>query len=253
MIGRVAHIWRHPLKSHGREMMQSVTLETGKTIPFDRHWAVAHERHHFDLENPAWVPCGNFARGAKNPAIMAINSKLDETSGQLTLSHPNRPDLTFAPDNAADQQKFLNWIAPLEKPDSLIPRAIVKAPDRGMTDTDYPSISINSLSSLKALEAVANAPVDATRFRGNIWIDGSEPWAEFDLIGQEIQIGEARLKVVERIVRCKATQANPATGERDLATLDLLQDNWGHKDFGIYAQVIKGGMMEIGNALKVIS
>jgi uncharacterized protein len=43
MTGRLAHIVRHPIKSHGREEMGRVTLTAGACLPYDRHWAVAHD------------------------------------------------------------------------------------------------------------------------------------------------------------------------------------------------------------------
>jgi uncharacterized protein YcbX len=43
MTARLAQIWRHPIKGHGREALPAVTLSAGATLPFDRAWAVAHE------------------------------------------------------------------------------------------------------------------------------------------------------------------------------------------------------------------
>ena len=57
------------------------------------------------------------------------------------------------------------------------------------------------------------------RFRGNVWLDGLEPWAEFDLVGRDIRVGAATLRVRERITRCKATTVNPETGRIDADTL----------------------------------
>ena len=54
------------------------------------------------------------------------------------------------------------------------------------------------------------------RFRGNLYVDGWPAWHEFDLLGQTLAIGDARLKVVKRIVRCAATNVDPDTGIRDL-------------------------------------
>ena len=71
MTGRLAHIYRHPIKGHGREALASVRLSTGACLPFDRHWAVAHEAARLE---PGWNPCVNFARGAKAPELMAIAS-----------------------------------------------------------------------------------------------------------------------------------------------------------------------------------
>jgi hypothetical protein len=42
--------------------------------------------------------------------------------------------------------------------------------------------------------------------------------------------------------------ANPETGARDVDTLMHLRDGWGHQDFGVYAEVIEGGPIVVGDA-----
>jgi uncharacterized protein len=84
-------------------------------------------------------------------------------------------------------------------------------------------------------------PLSMHRFRGNIWVDGWAPWSELDLIGQEITIGTARLRVEEPIGRCRATGANPETGVQDADTMGALEAGYGHTDFGVFARVIEGG------------
>lgn len=41
MTAAVTEIWRHPIKSHDRESLPSVTLEAGQAMPLDRLRAVA--------------------------------------------------------------------------------------------------------------------------------------------------------------------------------------------------------------------
>ena len=43
MTPKVTQLWRHPVKSHGREALERVTLTAGETLPWDRLWAVAHD------------------------------------------------------------------------------------------------------------------------------------------------------------------------------------------------------------------
>jgi len=248
---KVAQIWRHPIKSHGREALDQVTLTAGQTMPFDRAWAIAHEAARIDQNDPTWAPCANFSRGSKTPALMAIEARLNETTNEITLTHPDRPSLTINPDAAAGADALIQWVKPLCAPDRAQPDAVYKVPGRGMTDSDFASVSLNSLSSLADLSEKARHPVSALRFRGNIWIEGAEPWAELDWVGQDIQIGDARLKVVERTERCLATTANPETGLRDLDLLKILNDTWGHQDFGVRAQVITSGSLKIGDQVSV--
>ena len=248
MTGTLAHICRHPIKSHGHEDLASVRLSVGQAVPFDRHWAVAHDAAKLVA---GWNPCVNFARGAKAPALMAISAHLDETSGAVTLSHPDKPDLNFRPDDAGDLAQFLDWVRDLNPADRAQPVQIVKA-GIAMTDTDFPSVSIFGLASNSALSAGMGQDLSPFRWRGNLWIDGLTPWAEFDWVGHDVQIGGAVLHVQERIVRCKATSANPATGLIDADTLGALKTEFGHQDFGVYARVISGGLVALGDKVSVL-
>lgn len=40
---QVTALNRHPLKAHGRETVERVTLRAGQSMPYDRLWAVAHD------------------------------------------------------------------------------------------------------------------------------------------------------------------------------------------------------------------
>ena len=244
MTLRLARICRHPIKAHGREDLGSVLLSAGACLPWDRHWAVAHEAA--KLGDGGWVPCANFARGAKVPGLMAITSALDEQSGAVTLRHPELGALTFRPDDAADFAAFLSWIAPLVPADRARPARIVSA-GRGMTDSDFPSVSILSLASLADLSARMGQPLSADRWRGNLWLDGAAPWAEWDWIGRTLHIGQAELRIEERITRCRATSANPETGRIDADTPGGLDAAFGHQDFGLYAVVTRGGTISLGD------
>jgi uncharacterized protein YcbX len=242
----LAHICRHPIKAHGREELASVLLSAGECLPFDRHWAVAHEAAKL---RDGWNPCVNFARGAKAPALMAITSTLE--GDRLTLRHPDRPDLTFRPDDPADLPAFLAWVGPLNPPERAQPAAIVKA-GRGMTDSDFPSVAILSLASLRELSGHMGRDLSIHRWRGNLWLEGMEPFAEFGLIGQSLRIGDAVLRIEERITRCRATMADPDTGHISGDTLAGLQAAYGHQDFGVYATVTNGGTIALNDVVELL-
>lgn len=246
MTARLTEIWRHPIKAHGREALDRVTLAAGATLPWDRTWAVAHEASRAD--GSGWAQCAEFTRGAKSPSLMAIESRLDETTETVTLRHPERPTLRFRPDTEA--AAFLDWVRPLMPEGRAAPARIVRAPDRGMTDTDYPSISLCSHASHRAVEQRHGRPLSRHRWRGNLWIEGLAPWEEFDLVGQKIRVGGAVLRVVERTGRCTATTANPDTGRVDADTLALLR-TWGHEDFAVYAEVMESGEIAAGDTVTV--
>ena len=248
MTARVAALWRHPIKGHGRDALEAVTLTKGQTMPWDRRWAVAHEMAKAD--ETAWSPCANFSRGAKVPALMAINTRCDQASGRVTLTHPDRPDLTFEPDREAD--RFLDWVRPLMPANRAQSTRIVRVKGRGMTDTDYPSISLLNLASNDTMTQTMQQEISPLRWRGNIHMSGLDPWVEFDWIGKTVRLGEAELTIREPIVRCLATTANPDTGERDADTLAALKTHFGHQNFGVYAEVTRSGDITLGDPIEVL-
>jgi len=244
MTGHVTDIWRHPIKSHGREQLDTVALEAGKTIPFDRLWAVAHERSKVD--GSTWAPCGNFCRVAKIPALMAISATFDQDSQIVTLVHPDLESLSFNPDT--DAESFVNWVKPLVPEDAVQPARLVRAFANAFTDSDFPSVTLCNHASHRAVEQRVGKPLSRNRWRGNIWIEGLAPWEEFDWEGKQVQIGDVLLLVRERTDRCKSTHANPDTGHRDADLLSAL-DSWGHQDFSVRAEVIKGGAISINDGV----
>ena len=90
-------------------------------------------------------------------------------------------------------------------------------------------------------------PLGIERWRGNIWLEGLEPYRERDLIGQVLTIGGVELRVTETIGRCPATSADPNTGRIDIDMPAALDAQFGHRDFGIYAEVVTGGEIALGD------
>lgn len=243
MTATLTEIWRHPIKSHGREPLETVTLDAGKAMPMDRVWAVAHERS--DADGHAWVSCGHFCRVAKLPTLMAITATYDTATGDITLRHPDAQDLTFDPET--DSARFIGWVGALiPDGDALRPARLVKAQSQAFTDSDFPSVTLCNHASHRAVEQRLGRPLSHLRWRGNLWIDGLAPWEEFDWDNREIRIGNVVLRVRERTDRCKSTHSNPETGIRDADVLGAL-DSWGHQDFSVRAEVISGGPLSIGD------
>ena len=148
MTGRVAHIFRHPIKSHGREALETVTLTAGQTMPWDRTWGVLHEAAKTD--GTAWAPCVNFSRGSKAPGLMGINAHLDEVTELVTLSHADRPEITLHPERDADA--LIEWARPLMPEGRAASARVARLHDRGFTDSDFASITLCNLASHRAVE-----------------------------------------------------------------------------------------------------
>lgn len=248
----VSALFRHPIKSHGREAIDKVRLTAGETMPWDRTWAVTHEATKFDPDSPQWVSCQNFMLGSRTPGLNGIWAKLDEDDRALTLTHQDLDPLTIQPDLPEDVARFLAWVAPLCPENRATPLNVVTLDGRGVTDTDYPSISIMNTASHAAVADALGTPITRERWRGNIWLDDVAAWAEFGWIGRDIRVGTAIMRLREPIRRCATTNTNPVTGKRDTQTLNVLNSEFGHQDFGIYAEVITSGDIMLGDTAEVI-
>ncbi|RED14374.1 MOSC domain-containing protein [Pontivivens insulae] len=241
----VSNLWRYPVKGVGTEPLGSVVLREGQCLPGDRAFAIAQDGA---TTNGEWAPCMNFVRGAKAGTLMAIEA---QSAGEsLTFTHPDRPALTVQ--LPADGQALIDWIAPLYPENRPAPVRVVTATEQGMTDAPFPSISILSNTSRTILSQRAGRPLDQRRFRGNIWLDGMDPWQEWEWIGKNLRIGGAVLEVRERNTRCRATHADPMTGKDDVNVLSVLEQGWDHRDFGVYAVCVQGGEIAVGDVVTVL-
>lgn len=248
-MGVVANLWRHPIKGVGREQLASVNLHTGRCMPMDRHWAIAHETAKVDYENPQWARCINFARAARGYELMAVTSDYDDQTGLITLTHPKLETLVVDPETDGDT--LVNWVAQISNPDRAMPARLFKA-DRGMTDSAAQTLSIHATATLDDLSKTMGQKLDQRRFRGNIWLDGVPAWGEFDWLGKSIRIGTAEFEITKPIERCMATTVNPDTGVSDADTLGTLNKTYGHQDFGVFAVVTKSGVVNTGDKAEII-
>jgi uncharacterized protein len=90
------------------------------------------------------------------------------------------------------------------------------------------------------------------RFRANVYVEGLGAWGEFDLLGRQVKLGGATLEITKRIDRCAATDVDPSTGMRDMRMVALLEQNFGHNECGVYARILEGGAIQIGDNLTPI-
>lgn len=245
MTWALDQIWRYPIKGIGAERLRAIDLTPSLPLPLDRAWAMLEDGGD---ASDGWRSCRNFLRGAKGPSLMAITCRVD--GDLIHLSHPDRPDISTAPE-AIDAALF-EWLAPIYPAERPKAAALVKSPPEGMADVSFASVSVLNPSSLRALGQKLDQDLDRRRFRGNLWIEGLAPWEEFDLVGKNLTIGDTTLEVMETITRCRATEANPQTGQRDANTLKALQDGWGHQDFGVNAMVRIGGQIKVGDTVSTL-
>ncbi len=247
---RVEHIYRYPVKGLTAEALEDVRLTPGQCLPHDRRFALAQGDSPFDLAAPGWMPKRHFGCLAVNARLALLHSAFDPRTGQLAIRPPEGPPLVADTRTEAGRAVLGEYLTRFLGAEARGTPRFVEAPGHNFTDVSAKCVSIIGLASLHALEQAVETRLDPLRFRANVYVSGGRPWSEFELIGQEIQLGGARLRVFKRIVRCPATEVNPDTAARDATPPQWLRQHFGHADLGVYAEVLEGGRLAVGDALE---
>jgi uncharacterized protein YcbX len=247
---RIDAIYRYPVKGLSQQALPHTQLSIGATLPADRLYAIENGPSSFDPAAPAYFPKQRFLMLMRNERLAALHTDYDEANHTLSIQSegraPARGDLRSKDGRLAIEAFFRRFM-----PKELYgPPKVLFGEGHSFSDVARKVVSIVNLASVAAVENAAGSPVHPLRFRGNIYVAGWPAWHEFDLLGAEIAIGaNARLNVVKRIQRCAATEVDPETGIRDLPIPRTLMDNFGHADCGIYAEVIAGGDVAVGDPI----
>jgi uncharacterized protein len=248
MTATIQSIYRYPVKGLSPERLPGVRLEPGRTLPADRMYAIENGPSRFDPAAPSYLPKTCFLMLMKNERLAALDTRYDDDTRVLTIHGEGRElargDLS-AKEGRLAIEAFLRRFMPAELRG---PPKVLAAPGHSFSDVAAKVVSIINLASVAAIETLVGVPVNPLRFRGNLHVAGWPAWHEFDLVGREIAVGSARLKVTKRIVRCAATNVDPDTGIRDLAIPATLMKTLDHMDCGVYTQVIAGGDVAPGDA-----
>jgi uncharacterized protein YcbX len=252
MTARIQSIYRYPVKGLTPEPLPAVTLAPGQTLPADRLYAIENGASGFDPAAPQYFPKQRFLMLMRNERLAALDTHYDAASRTLTIrlngAEAARGNLHTAEGRAAIEDFFTRYSAGELRG---APKVLL-GEGHSFSDVAAKVVSIINLASVAAVESAAGAPVDPLRFRGNLHVEGWKAWQEFDLLGQTLAVGDVRLKVVKRIVRCAATNVEPRTGIRDLEIPKTLMRSFGHMDCGVYAEVTDGGTVGVGDQLRAV-
>jgi uncharacterized protein YcbX len=256
MAVTIAALYRYPVKGLSAEPLTRVVLAPRECLPQDRRFALALAATRFDPQRPQWLAKIHFAMLMRDEKLAQLHTRFDATSGLFTAEHDGRIVLCetiTAPEGRRHIGAFFTEFLG-DAVDG--PLRVVEAPGHAFADArPKPNasadkyVSLINLASLRALERAMAAPVAPLRFRANLYFDGAPEWAELDWLGRDIRVGAARLRGVAAITRCAATEVNPDTAERDLDIPGTLQRRFGHNLMGIYAEVLGGGEIGIGDAI----
>jgi uncharacterized protein len=257
----IRQLFTYPIKGLTPQPQKSVYLKQGHGIPGDRAFALMYE----DCTNPEnsqtnninipWMKKQNFAMQNDWAGLAALDCSYNPSRGDLTIKHQQVKLLTANTNTSQGRDLigsfFTGYLA------AISPSKTARHPQKSTlrlvgeyNTTRYPDreavhISLISQATLNHLTELAGQYIDVRRFRPNIVIDGVEAWEEFNLVGQELQLGSSRIAIASRINRCLNIEVNPETGQRDIPLLSLLQNNFQHVQTGVLATVVVEGEIAI--------
>lgn len=245
----IRDLFRYPVKGLSPERLGSVTMTAGQGFPDDRRFAIAHGGAGIDVCRPCWMPKRAFLALDSLPALAALSSRWDASSGRLEIRDRGRLVAAGRLGDADERrvlEDFFNAFAGSAARGGV---RILESRGFSFTDAEAPLVSIVSHASIVELERSIGQAIDARRWRANIVIDAACAWAETTWVGKTLAIGQVRMRVVEPILRCAATCANPDSGERDINLPRWLARKHGEAVFGVYAEVLVGGSVNAGAQL----
>jgi hypothetical protein len=250
---RLARLYRYPVKGLSPEALETAELPADGYFPCDRLFALENGPSGFDPAAPEHQPKIKFLMLMKNGALAGLATRYDDGSGVLTLSQDGREVARGNLRTLEGRTEIEGFLADYLSAEEIRGRVRLLAAPDGFRFTDSKSgfVSLINLASVAAIEAAQGAAVDPLRFRGNLYVEGVDAWAEADWPGKRLRVGEAVLSVLKMTDRCAATGVEPGTGRRDMDLVQTIRKAFGHIDCGVYARVEQGGRIRRGDVVRV--
>jgi uncharacterized protein len=247
----ISGLYRYPVKGLSPEPLHEANLVQDGHFPGDRLFVIENGPSGFDPAAAEHLPKIRFLMLMRNARLAKLKSRFDDATGVLTLSQGGSVvtsgDLSTEKGREGIAQFMARWCTD----EMRGPAKVLSAPPGyRFMDSRSGFVSLIDLASVSAIASAASrAQLDPLRFRANIYVTGLGAWGEFNLIGQRVTLGEAELEITKRIDRCAATDVDPSTGMRDMQMVELLEQNFGHHDCGVYARVVRSGRVATGDVL----
>jgi uncharacterized protein len=280
--GKVDGLYRHACKGLSADRLETVRLQPGETFPDDRIYALlkvddANKPSKFDPDHPEWLHKENFLCAFSAPELMAQfeshynhhtkrlslypRSAATATDEATTTDQPPPPLLdSIDMSTPAGRQALADFFTK----QSGVPVACVTATDAqkhqfGNTSSgwkqknDTRTVHIVNAATVRALSKAIGKPLNPTRFRPNVVLDGIPAWSEFEWVTDDkpIQLGTAILQVIARTVRCDGVSIDPLDQENVLDIPKCLIEHFPEHGpyLGVYAVVEEGGDISIGDSV----
>ena len=234
IVGRVAALWRFPVKSMAGEPLAAADLGwTG--IRGDRQYAFLR---HGSLSRFPW-----FTGRDANGLLLYRAAYRDPADPKLSPIDVTTPEGdTLALDNAELRARLAG--------EGGMAVDLVRS---GRSFFDAMPVSIVTTATHRELDATSGDTVDPRRFRINIVIDSDlreGDWAERMVAFGDDAAAGPRMIVHYPIDRCVMVTIDPDTAIRTPAVLKTVVRDFGNR-IGIYASAARPGIIRIGDAVRL--
>lgn len=246
-IGRVAEVWRYPVKSMAGEAVNAGFLGFAGVYG-DRVYAFRKQGGHTGFP---------FMTAREQAAMLLMRPRFRDPVAMaappdLAAAASLGPGITplYAPEaaHALDVETPEGETLAIDSPAlaARVGAALLPRSERGLTDCR--PLSLISLATIAQLAAETGRALDARRFRANLYLDlAGGGFAEDALIGRRIRLGDkAEAMLLEADPRCKMITLDPDTAEADPAILRQVAKAHGG-NAGVYAAVLVEGMVRPGD------
>ena len=258
-MNKIKSIVRYPIKGLSGENLENITLEKNQVLPGDREFAFARSYVTYEENNPMYLRKTNFLALVREEKLAKLDTKFDPKTRELTINLDNKVvinEILLKEGNIKKVETFFQNYLNLgidNKPKLVKGIKVEKNNNLIHSFSDIPdkAVSIINLNTINELEKNIGKNINPSRFRANFLIDKGNPWEEFNWIGKKVSVGECVLEVFKKKQRCAATNVNPENAIRDINIPNEINTHYGHLDLGVYARVIKTGLVSISDKLYI--
>ena len=250
---QVDELWHFPVKGIGGNQMPLAKLQQGGYFPNDRRFAISvGSEKTATASEGTWFRKAHFLQLMSHEILAEYSCRYhDVANSRLELLHRGAICLSIDPAKPTDCQRFENFFFTLLGKKLCGKPRLMTMKHQAYSDQSTALISIANNASLDAFAEATNTKSDSRRFRIDIIIDGHMPFAEEALIGTTLRCGDALLLIKEPVGRCAAINVDPATAKRNPEDyVRFMKAHFGHSNLGIFAEVINGGIIRVGDRLQ---
>jgi len=257
---KITSMYTYPVKGLTGQPVVSAHLTSVEGFPFDRYAAITDGKWTFGGDSHKPKNKIDYTGLMANPRIATIKLQGFDPAGTMQVHGADGRGLSVDLNDPASRERLVDFLIDyLGLPASPRPQVVCGAKnqfsDMGMMNTRglHQCISLVNLASVRDLaERLGLDALDPLRFRANLYFDSSEPWEELDWVGRCVRIGGVLFRVIMVTPRCVIPAVNPATGEKDVGIVQGLMKHLGHKNLGVYVDVIEGGEVRVEDGIKLV-